>query len=145
MQVMKLASIHYFATAEKFNVTPATVRKWVKRFKEEGESGLEDRSSRPHVSPRVTPPEKVQEFITMSKEGKLTMHQRTVSRHLIRAKLSRKKDIEDRDEEPLRRYEHEAPADMIYLDIKKLRNFNEEGVRDCKTSNRHKSGNKVAG
>ena len=45
----------------------------------------------------------------MRKEGKLTgdhiarklnMHQRTVSRHLIRAKLSRKKDIEDRDEEP---------------------------------------------
>ena len=56
--------------------------------------------------------EKVEEIITMRKEGKLTgdhiahklkMNQRTVSRHLIRAKLSRKKDIEDRDEEPPRR------------------------------------------
>ena len=34
---------------------------------------------------------------------------------------------------------------MIHLDIKKLRNFNEEGVRDFNTGNRHKSANKVAG
>ena len=90
----------------------------------------------------------------MRKEGKQTgdhiarklkMHQRTVSRHLIRAKLSRKKDKEIRDEEPPRRYQHEALGDMIHLDIKKLRNFNEEDVRDCKTGNRHKSVNKVAG
>ena len=47
-----------------------------------------------HSSPRATPPEKVEEIITMRKEGKLTgyhiaikfkMHQRTVSCHLIRA------------------------------------------------------------
>ena len=73
------------------------------------------------------------------------MHQRSVSRHLIRAKLSRKKDIEDRDEDPPRRYENEAPGDMIHLDIKKLLNFNEEGVRDCSTGSRHKSANKAAG
>ena len=81
--------------AEKFNVTPATVKKWGSRFVYEGESGLEDRSSRPHNSPRATPVKKVLEIITMRKEGKQTgdhiarklkMHQRTVSRHLIRAK-----------------------------------------------------------
>ena len=74
----------------------------------EGESGLEDRSSRPHNSPRATPSEKVQEIITMRKEGKMTgdniarvlnMPQRTVSRHLIRAELSRQEDIEPRDSE----------------------------------------------
>ena len=142
------------AAAEKYNVTPATVRKWVRRYVSEGESGLEDRSSRPHKSPRATPPEQVQEIITMRKEGKLTgdhiarelnMHQRTVSRHLIRAKLSRKADIEDRDEDPPRRYEHEALGDMVHLDIKKLRNFKEEGIRDCSSGNRHKSANKAAG
>ena len=94
------------ASAEKFNVTPATVRKWVKRYVSEGESGLDDRSSRPHSSPRATPLEKVEEIVTMRKEGKLTgdhiarklkIHQRTVSRHLIRANLSQQKDIEDRD------------------------------------------------
>ena len=90
----------------------------------------------------------------MRKEGKLTsdhiarkfkIHQRTVSSHLIRAKLPRKKDIEDRGQEPPRRYEHEALGDMIHLDIKKLRYFNEEGVRDCNTGNRNTSANKVAG
>ena len=57
--------------------------------------------------------------------------------------LSRQKDIEDRDEDPLRRYEHEAIGDMIHLDIMKLRNFNEEDVRDCNTGDRHKSANKA--
>ena len=33
---------------------------------------------------------------------------------------------------------------MIQLDIKKLRNFKEEGVRNCSTGNRHKSANKAA-
>ena len=55
------------AAAEKFNFTPATVRKWVKRLKEEGESGIEDRSLRPHNSPKATPVEKVKEIITMRK------------------------------------------------------------------------------
>ena len=43
------------ASSKIFNVTPATVRKWVRRYVSEGESGLEDRSSRPDNSPRATP------------------------------------------------------------------------------------------
>ena len=54
------------------------------------------------------------------------MHQRTVSPHFIRAKLLRKKDIEDRDEEPPRPYERKTLGDMIQLDIKKLPNFSEK-------------------
>ena len=90
----------------------------------------------------------------MMKEGKQTgdhiarelkMHQRNVSRHLIRAKLSRKRDIEDLEEDPPRRYEHKSLRDMFHLDIKKLRNFKEEGIRDFSTGNRHKSANKAAG
>ena len=46
---------------------------------------------------------------------------------------------------PPRRYEHEAPGDMVHLDIKKLRNFNEEGIRNAENGNRHKSANKAAG
>ena len=81
------------AAAEKFNVTPATLRKWIKRFEGKGESGLEERSPRPHNNPRATPVEKVQEIITMWKEGKLigehiarklNIRQRSVSRHLNR-------------------------------------------------------------
>ena len=91
--------------AKKFNVTRGTVRKWVKRYVSEGESGLEDRSSRPHISPRATPPEKVAEIVKLSKEGKLTgdhiarkvnIHKRTVRRVLVRANRSRQKHSEPR-------------------------------------------------
>ena len=34
---------------------------------------------------------------------------------------------------------------MVHPDINKLQNFKEEGTRNCSTSNRHKSANKVAG
>ena len=40
-----------YEVVAKLNVYIQTVRKWGKRFKEEGESGLEDRSSRPHTLP----------------------------------------------------------------------------------------------
>ena len=69
----------------------------------------------------------------------LNLPQRTVSRHLIEAQLSRQKDIEPRDEDSTQRKEHETLGDMIHFDIKTLRNFNEEA------RNRHKSANKAAG
>ena len=75
----------------------------------------------------------------------LNIPQRTVSRHLINAQLSRQKDIELRDEDPTKRYEHEAPSDMKHLEIKTLRNFNEEGIRNEEAGNPHKSANKAAG
>ncbi|MDX1450630.1 MAG: leucine zipper domain-containing protein [Acidimicrobiia bacterium] len=42
------------ATAVRFQVDAKTVRKWRDRFLAEGPAGLEDRSSRPHVSPNRT-------------------------------------------------------------------------------------------
>jgi transposase len=41
--------------ARRFNTTPKTVSKWVKRFRAEGAAGLRDRSSRPLSSPSQTP------------------------------------------------------------------------------------------
>ena len=35
------------AVGEALGVCPRTVRKWVRRYKEEGPAGLQDRSSRP--------------------------------------------------------------------------------------------------
>ena len=44
------------AAARRFNVTPKSVAKWVKRFRSEGLDGLHDRSSRPLSSPSQTAP-----------------------------------------------------------------------------------------
>ena len=40
------------ATALKWRTTRHTVRKWVRRYEAEGDPGLQDRSRRPHHSPR---------------------------------------------------------------------------------------------
>ena len=39
--------------ARQFQVSRSTAYKWLRRFRDEGQAGLEDRSSRPHRSPRV--------------------------------------------------------------------------------------------
>jgi transposase-like protein len=44
------------AAARRFNTTPKTAAKWIKRFEAEGVEGLRDRSSRPHSSPSQTAP-----------------------------------------------------------------------------------------
>lgn len=60
------------SVGKQYNVSATTVNKWVKQYREEGESGLEVRFSRPHTSPRATPPKVVESIITMRKEGNLT-------------------------------------------------------------------------
>jgi transposase-like protein len=43
--------------AEKWHTSRQTVRKWVRRYREEGLQGLQDRSPRPRCFPNRTPPE----------------------------------------------------------------------------------------
>jgi transposase len=43
-------------TARRWHTSRQIVRKWLRRYEAEGLSGLEDRSRRPHKSPRQTPP-----------------------------------------------------------------------------------------
>lgn len=45
--------------ARQFRVSRATVAKWLRRHREEGEAGLEGRASAPWRNPRLTPPELV--------------------------------------------------------------------------------------
>src|SRR5660397_34907 len=51
-------------TAEAMGVSRATVYKWLHRYREEGEAGLQDRSSRPHRSPRALPRQRVEEILS---------------------------------------------------------------------------------
>jgi len=55
-QIVQYALIHGVKpTARVFGTSPPVVRKWLKRFKEQGYAGLVDLSRRPHYSPRATP------------------------------------------------------------------------------------------
>jgi transposase InsO family protein len=121
--------------AEQYKTTPKTVAKWVKRFRAEGVQGLRDRSSRPLSLPSQTPPATCA-VIEASRRQRHTGKQiaaevgvspATVSRVLRRLGLNRIRDLEP--VEPVRRYEHAAPGQMIHIDIKKLGRFEQIGHR----------------
>jgi len=114
------------AAAAEAGVSEPTARKWLGRYLAEGEPGLRDRSSRPQRSPRSIRPEKALAIVDLRRRrltqariaASLGVSKSTVGRVLQRAGLSRLSDLEP--SEPVVRYEHERPGDLIHVDTKKL-------------------------
>lgn len=85
------------AVATALGVSQRTVAKWLARYRAEGEAGLADRSSRPHVLPTATPAALVEQMIALRRQritGKqiaktLMLSPATVSRVLRKARPSR--------------------------------------------------------
>jgi transposase InsO family protein len=121
--------------ASQYAVTAKVVKRWVERYKAEGRAGMADRSSRPRHSPNRTDQTVVDRVVALRRQRFTGKHiasmvgvsPATVSRVLARAGLSRLKDLEPA--EPARRYERDAPGDMIHIDIKKLGRFDRVGHR----------------
>lgn len=112
--------------ADAYGVTPPTARKWLGRYLAAGEAGMADASSRPAVSPRAISPAKALAIVEL-RHKRLTQARiatamgvscSTVGRVLARAGLSRLDDLQPA--EPVVRYEHEAPGQMLHIDTKKL-------------------------
>lgn len=123
------------AAARAAGVCPRTMRKWVRRFRDEGPAGLYDRSSRPHRLYRPTP-EPVIERICELRRRRWTGKQiavevgvspATVSRVLKRHGLNKLNSLEPA--EPVRRYERAHPGELLHIDIKKLGRFERVGHR----------------
>jgi transposase InsO family protein len=114
------------AAGAKHGVSAPTARKWLGRFLVQGDAGLRDASSRPRVSPRAIPPERALVVVELRRRRLTQAHiarslglsESTVSRVLRRAGLSRWRDLEPA--EPVLRYEHRHPGDLVHLDTKKL-------------------------
>jgi transposase InsO family protein len=112
--------------AAKPGVTPATARKWLGRYLAAGADGLADASSRPVRSPRAIEPGKALLIVELRRRSMLQariaqsvgVSEATVSRVLRRAGLSRLSDLQPR--EPIQRYEHKEPGDLLHIDTKKL-------------------------
>jgi transposase len=123
------------AAARQFTTTPKTVAKWVDRFEAEGMEGLRDRSSRPLSSPSQTTPADCAAVETLRRQrhtgeqiaGEVGVSAATVSRILKRLGLNRLSALEPA--EPVRRYERDAPGEILHIDIKKLGKFNRIGHR----------------
>ena len=112
--------------AASFNVTARTAAKWVRRYREQGVAGLCDRSSRPNRLHRPTSSDRIERVEALRRQRRTGfwiarqtgLSRATVSRILRRLKLNRIRDLEPVPVYP--RYEHEAPGDLLHLDIKKL-------------------------
>ena len=107
-------------------VTPPTARKWLGRYLADGEAGLADASSRPARSPRAIDPAKALLIVELRRRRMIQsriacsvgVSASTVSRVLARAGLSKLSDLAPA--EPVVRYEHERPGDLLHIDTKKL-------------------------
>jgi len=107
-------------------VSRRTVYKWVKRYEAEGVSGLADRSSRPHHSPRKFQLKLVKRIerlrrrrytgLRIAEELKLAVS--TVSLWLRRLGLGRLRTIEPK--RVVVRYEKKRPGELLHLDTKKF-------------------------
>ena len=123
---MTVEGLNASEAAAAQGVTPATARKWLGRFLAEGEPGLADASSRPARSPRAIEPGKALLIVELRRRRMLQariaqcigVSEATVSRVLRRAGLSKLSDLEPR--EPIPRYEHKEPGDLLHMDTKKL-------------------------
>ena len=123
------------AAAEASGVSVATVRKWLGRYLAHGADALADRSSRPAVSPRAISQGKALAIVELRRRrltqariaAALGVSKSTVGRVLARAGLSRLSDLEP--VEPVVRYEHAAPGEMLHIDIKKLGRIERPGHR----------------
>jgi transposase InsO family protein len=109
-------------------VSRQTATKWVRRYRTEGLDGLEDRSSRPHRSPRSLAPEQVAAILAARHELGLGPHRlapvvgsprSTISDVLRRHGLSRLGDRDRPSGVPIR-YVRERPGELLHIDVKKL-------------------------
>jgi transposase InsO family protein len=120
--------------AERFQVSHNTARRWAQRYRQLGQEGMVDRSSRPHRSPRRTPIRLERKVLHLRRSkrlgpaaiaGRLGMYGSTVHRVLRRHGEPRLATLDLATGQPLRkepvhRYEHPHPGDLVHVDIKKL-------------------------
>jgi transposase InsO family protein len=100
-------------------------RKWVARYRAEGEAGLLDRSSAPHRVPHRTSEQRVQAIAALRRlrftgpeiAECLGMALSTVSGILKRIGMGKLGRL---GLEPAQRYERARPGELIHIDVKKL-------------------------
>jgi transposase len=114
--------------AEMLGVSRATAYKWLRRYRDEGAAGLEDRSARPHRRPRALPEREVRRILVARRRlrvgphrlGPLLGHPRsTVYGVLRRHGVSRLAHADRLTGAPVR-YVRERPGELVHVDVKRL-------------------------
>jgi len=117
------------AAAESMNISRQCAHKWWTRFRDEGEAGLVDRSSRPKSCPHQTPPKMERRIVSLRRSrrlgpariaGILGVPASTVHRVLVRRGLNRLGWIDRPTGEVVRRIETTRCGELVHIDVKKL-------------------------
>jgi transposase InsO family protein/transposase len=122
-------------------VSVRCARKWVARYRSDGELGLHDRSSAPALVANRTPEDRLQAIAALRRlrftgpeiAELLEMPLSTVSGILTRIGLGRLGRL---GLEPARRYERERPGELVHVDVKKLGRI-ERGAGHRVTGRKH--------
>jgi transposase InsO family protein len=121
--------------AQAAGVSVRTAYKWLKRYREEGLRGLDNRSSRPRHCPHALSAQ-CRERIIERRQARQTYRQisrelgvghSSVARVLCRQGLNRLANLAPA--KPVQRYEYDHPGGLLHLDIKKLGRFRRPGHR----------------
>jgi transposase InsO family protein len=120
--------------AAALDLSTTSVRRWWRRYHQEGVAGLNDRSSRPHHSPRALPRVRRRQITRRRQWGWSSLR---IARDLrlplpTVVQVQRRLGLARRPRPaapPVRRYERAAPGELVHLDIKKLGRFRRVGHR----------------
>lgn len=145
--------------AKAQGVSRQCAHRWIARWRAEGESGLVDRSSRPHTSPHRTSSEVEARVVAARAEHRrgqdwlgpeLGVPARTVSRILRRHQLPYLCELDPITGAIIRaskatttRYQRERPGELVHVDVKKIGKIPDGGGwrlhgREATVAHKHK-------
>lgn len=129
--------------AKEMGVSRQCAHRWIGRYRDQGLSGLHERSSRPHRSPGRTPALVAKRVLRIRRDERIGRDEiatragvspATVSRIIARAGLAPLHQLDPVTGIRIRasrrtshRYERAAPGDLIHIDVKKLGRVPEGG------------------
>jgi transposase InsO family protein len=131
-------------------VSVRCARKWVRRYRADGELGLLDRSSAPARVANRTAEDRVRAIAALRRlrftgpeiAELLSMALSTVSGILTRVGMGKLGRL---GLEPARRYERQRPGELVHIDVKKLGRFDAAGHRVTGSKRGRKTQNTSAG
>jgi transposase InsO family protein len=123
-------------------VSERTARKWVGRYRADGEAGLLDRPSAPNSQPGATPDDRIEAIAALRRlrmTGQeiaecLAMALSTVQGILARIGLGKLSRLEP--PEPPNRYQRNRAGELIHIDVKKLGRIGHRGAGHRATGKR---------
>jgi transposase InsO family protein len=111
------------------NISRQCAHKWWRRFREEGELGLRDRSSRPRRCPHQTPARIERRIVALRQSRKLgparlagivDVPASTVHRVLVRNGMNRLRFMDRPTGRVIRRIATDHAGELVHIDVKKL-------------------------